>query len=95
MVDPGYLQLAFPSYRHYHVLRALVHFRGTGGDPDPRLADAIEVVRSKRQPDGRWLLERRFPGRTFVELEDGVDAPSRWITLCARRVLDWWDGATS
>ena len=59
--------------------------------PDPRMAEAVEVVRSKRQPDGRWLLDRIHPGRVHFDLEDGVGAPSRWNTLRALRVLDWWD----
>ena len=90
IVDPAYLELAFPNYWHYDVLRGLEHFRRAGAS-DPRLAEAVEVVRSKRQPDGRWLRERSFPGRVWFELEDGVGAPSRWITLAAMRVLDWWD----
>ena len=52
------------------------------------------VVRSKQQPDGRWLLDRVHPGRVHFELEDGVGLPSRSITLRAVRVLDWW-GSTS
>jgi hypothetical protein len=94
VVDPAYLELAFPNYWHYDVLRGLEHFRRAGGDADPRLAEAVEVVRSKRQPDGRWLLERSYPGRVWFELEDGVGAPSRWITLSAMRVLDWWDAGS-
>jgi hypothetical protein len=39
------------------VLRGLEHFRAAGDPPDPRLAEAIELLRSKRQPDGSWLLE--------------------------------------
>jgi hypothetical protein len=93
VVDHAYLELAFPYYWHYDVLRALEHFRRAGADRDPRLAEAVEVIRSKRQPNGRWLLERGFPGRVFFELEDGVGAPSRVITLGALRVLDWWDRA--
>jgi hypothetical protein len=91
IVDPAYLELAFPYYWHYDVLRGLEHFRRAGATADPRLADAVDIVRSKRQPDGRWLLERSYPGRVWFELEDGVGAPSRWITLNAMRVLDWWD----
>ena len=34
----------------------------SGAEPDPRMAEAVEVVRSKRQPDGRWLLDRIHPG---------------------------------
>ena len=77
------------------MLRALDYFRGAGADPDPAMAEAVEVVRSKRQPDGRWLLDRIHPGRVHFDVEDGVGAPSRWNTLRALRVLDWWDQGTS
>jgi hypothetical protein len=95
VADPKYLDLAFPYYWHHDVLRALDYFRRAGADPDPRMAEAVEAVRSKQQADGRWLLERVHPGRVHVELDDGVGAPSRWNTLRALRVLAWWDGATS
>jgi len=45
----------------------------------------------RRQDDGRWLLQNRYPGRTFFELEN-VGGPSRWNTLRALRVLRWWEG---
>ena len=91
VVDPAYLDFAFPYYCHYDVLRALDYFRRAGADPDPRMAEAVEVARSKRQPDGRWLLDRIHPGRVHFDLEGGGGAPSRWNTLRALRVLDWWD----
>ncbi|GIH05604.1 hypothetical protein Rhe02_36710 [Rhizocola hellebori] len=93
-VKPGYLDLAFPYYRHYDVLRALDYFRRCGVKPDPRMAQAVEVVSSKRQPDGRWLLERVHPGRVHFVLEGGVGEPSRWNTLRALRVLDWWQNGS-
>lgn len=86
----GYLDFAFPHYWHYDVLRALDYFRRAGADRDPRLEEAVGVVRSKRQPDGRWLLDHLHPGRVHFDLEE-VGAPSRWNTLRALRVLDWWD----
>ncbi|MGH9134534.1 MAG: hypothetical protein ACRDZZ_11390, partial [Ilumatobacteraceae bacterium] len=98
VVDPAYLDSAFPYYWHYDVLRALDYFRRAGSDRDPAMAEAVEHVRSKRQPDGRWLLDRTHPGRVHFDLEDGAGAPSRWNTLRAMRVLDWWDrgaGATT
>ena len=91
VVDPTYLDFAFPYYWHYDVLRSLDYFRRAGADRDPRMAEAIDIVRSKQQPDGRWLLDRIHPGRVHFDLEDGVGAPSRWNTLRALRVLDWWD----
>ncbi len=91
VVKPEYLEFAFPYYWHYDVLRALDYFRWSGADRDARMAEAAAAVRSKRQPDGRWLLERVHPGRVHFDLEDGVGAPSRWNTLRALRVLKWWD----
>jgi len=93
VVDPAYLEFAFPHYWRYDVLRALDYFRRADADADPRMAQAVEVVRSKRQPDGRWLLDRIHPGHVHFDVESGVGTPSRWNTLRALRVLDWWDDA--
>jgi hypothetical protein len=93
VVKAAYLDFAFPYYWHYDVLRALDYFRRSGAERDPPMAEAVDVVRSKRQPDGRWLLDRIHPGRVHFALDD-LGEPSRWNTLRALRVLDWWgDGA--
>ena len=95
VVDPAFLEFAFPYYWRYDVLRALDYFRGAGSAPDPRMAEAVDVVRSKRQRDGRWLLDRIHPGRVHFDVEGEVGGPSRWNTLRALRVLAWWDGAAA
>jgi hypothetical protein len=51
--------------------------------------EAIDLVRSKQLPDGKWLLENTHPGEVHFALEDGDGWPSRWITLRALRVLSW------
>jgi hypothetical protein len=56
---------------------------------DERTAEAVGVVRSKRQPDGTWHLENSHPGRIHFPLDEGDGRPSRWNTLRAMRVLDW------
>jgi len=83
------LEFAFPSYWHYDVLRALEHLRRSGADRDPRLDEALEHVRSKRGADGRWSLDRLYPGEVHFDLESEIGGPSRWITLTAMRVLRW------
>ncbi len=93
VVEHAWLQFSFPPRWHYDVLRALDYFRAAGGAPDPRMAEAIELVRSKRQADGRWLLENTHAGAVHFELEEGNGSPSRWNTLRALRVLNWWDEA--
>jgi hypothetical protein len=90
--DPLFLVFAFPYYWRYDVLRALDYFRSASAERDHRMAEAVEVVRSKRQDDGRWLLERINPGRVHFDIEGPVGTPSRWNTLRAMRVLKWWDG---
>lgn len=91
LVQPQYLQFSFPPQWHHDVLRALDHFRRAGGPPDPRLAEAVELVRQKRRSDGSWLLENTHPGAVHFSMEDGDGRPSRWNTLRALRVLRWVD----
>jgi hypothetical protein len=90
VIDPAWLEFTFPTRWHYDVLRALDYFRSAGGPPDPRLAEAIGLLRSKQQPNGTWLLENTHPGQIHFELEDGDGRPSRWNTLRALRVLQWY-----
>jgi hypothetical protein len=89
VVDPAWLQFSFPARWHFDVLRALEHFRAVGGRPDQRMEEAIDLVRSKQQPDGTWLLENTHPGAVHFTIEDGDGRPSRWNTLRALRVLSW------
>lgn len=89
--DPAMLDLVYPPRWRFTVLRGLDYFRATGARPDPRLADAVELVRSRRRPDGRWPVDRRLRGRVWFELDDGLGRPSPWITLLALRVLRWWE----
>jgi hypothetical protein len=49
-----------------------------------------ELVALKRNGDGRWLLETRYPGVMPIEMDEGQGRSSRWITLRALRVLDWY-----
>ena len=55
VADPTFLDIAFPYYWRYDVLRALDYFRRTGAQRDSRMEEAVELVRPKRGPDGRWL----------------------------------------
>ena len=95
VADTDWLRFSFPVQWHYDVLRGLDFFRSVGGDPDPRLAEAVALVRDKRQVDGRWLLENTHPGLVHLELEHGDEEPSRWNTLRALRVLRWWDAGAA
>ncbi len=92
VIDPAFLQLSFPTRWHYDLLRGLEHFRAADEHPDPRLEEAIGMLRSRQQPDGTWLLENTHKGAIHFAMEEGDGHPSRWNTLRALRVLRWFDG---
>ena len=62
VVNPAWLQFSFPARWHFDVLRGLDYFRATGGVPDKRLEEAVQLLRSKQQADHRWLF-REYPSR--------------------------------
>jgi len=91
VIKPDWLQFSFPHWYHYDVLRALDYLRDAGVKPDERIAEAIGVVESHRDADGRWPLQNVHAGESHFEMEDGEGQPSRWNTLRALRVLDWYE----
>lgn len=89
IVNPTWLRFSFPPYYFYDVLRGLDYLRSAGVEPDERTAEAIELVKTKRGTDGRWLLENPHPGAVHFDMDEGEGKPSRWNTLRAMRVLNW------
>ena len=89
VANAEFLQLAFPPRYRYDILRALDYFRAAGAPPDARMADAVSFIETKRQPDGRWLLDRSYDETITTPLAEIVAEPSRWITLRALRILRW------
>ena len=89
VANPAFLTFGFPPRYHYDVLRALDYLRAAGVQPDARMADAVRVVESRRQTDGRWLLDRAANEALAFRFMESVGEPSRWNTLRALRVLRW------
>jgi len=89
VIKREWTQLAFPPLWHYDVLRAVDYLRAAGVRPDSRVDEAITIVRERRQSDGRWLLDVRHKDTLHEEMSGTVGEPNRWITLRARRVVDW------
>lgn len=98
VVAPFVTQFVYPDRFRYSALAALDHFRNAslwdGTPPDPRLEEAVEVVRQARQADGTWLQGVPLPGRTWFDVDVPEGEPSRWLTLIGTRVLDWWENAS-
>ena len=91
VANPEFLEFAFPPRYHYDVLRGLDYFRNADVQPDARMSEAVRFVESKRQADGRWLLDRAYDEALGLPLGESVDGPSRWNTLRALRVVRWYE----
>jgi hypothetical protein len=100
LIDEAFTLFSYPTGYHYDALRGLDHLRAANVAPDARMDEAIDLVRSKPDADGRWPLEN--PHETELvdarvrDLEFGMDEgegrPSYWNTLRAMRALDWYEG---
>jgi len=94
-VGPWVATFAYPFRWQYSALKAADYYlaaaRHDGIPPDPRLADAIGVIRAARRPDGRWTQQHRYPGRVWLEVDVPPGEPSKWLTFYGSRVLQQWD----
>jgi hypothetical protein len=99
LIDPAFSLFSFPTGWHYDALRGLDYLRAAGVTHDARVAEAIDLVRSKRDAEGRWPLENPHKSEMVKarirDLHFGMDEregqPSHWNTLRAMRVLEWYD----
>ncbi len=97
LIDTAFTLFSFPTGWHYDALRGLDYLRAAGVTPDARVAEAIDLVRSKRDAEGRLPLENPHESEMvdarLRDLEFSMDEregrPSRWNTLRALRVLRW------
>ena len=90
VIDADWTHFSFPSGYHYDVLRGLEYLRSTEMRPDVRMAEAISLIVAKCDAEGRWPRENVHPDELDAEPGTAAGQPSRWNTLRALRVLDWW-----
>ena len=86
----AWTRFAFPTWWRYDVLRGLEYLRSAGVGYEERIAEPIALVASKRDSNGLWRLETTYPGVMPVEMGEVEGRPSRWNTLRALRVLNWF-----
>ena len=86
VISERFTHLTYPWHWHYIVLRGLDYLRLTPAIEDERIGEAIELLRERRKPNGRWPLQKRIPGTLLVEMEK-PGGESRWNTLRALRIL--------
>jgi len=72
----------YPLGTSADILQNLEVLVALGQAQNPRLANALDLVISKQNQQGRWLLEH-----TYVDIQEKKGQPSKWVTLRALRVL--------
>jgi len=82
---PKWLRFGFPLMYQTDVLEILGILTSLGYK-DKRLQEAVDLVVSKQDEQGRWVLESTFNGRFQTNIEQ-KGKPSKWITLRALTIL--------
>jgi hypothetical protein len=99
---PPWFRFHYPVHYYYDLLVGLDFMTELGYGADPRMRFALDALRERRRPDGRWILDAAHP-----DVEGGIadwfarhpkrrptplvmepsGEPSKMITLRALRVL--------
>jgi hypothetical protein len=96
VMDPGFTRLAYPAYWHYNILAGLKAMAEAGLINDPRCRTALDLLESKRLPDGGWPAEIKYYrfSRETANGTTGIDwggtnrtKSNPYVTADARLVL--------
>ena len=82
----SWFKFGYPIGYVTDVLQNLEVLTNLGYAKDARLTNAIDLLLSKRDDQGRWMLEYTYNGKTWIDIET-KNQPSKWVTLRALRVL--------
>jgi hypothetical protein len=80
-------KFGFPNFYITDVLQIVESLARLGYGKDPRLANALQLIRDKQDSQGRWLMEYDYTGKTWGDFGPKKQ-PNKWVTLRALRVLN-------
>ena len=79
-------KFGFPVFYVTDILQIVEALVLLGYTDDPRLANALELVRMKADEQGRWALEYDYKGKMWVNYGEKKQ-PNKWVTIRALRAL--------
>jgi len=79
-------KFGFPVFYVTDLLQILEALILLGYGSDPRLANALDILRQKQDAQGRWSLDYDYTGKVWSDF-GSKKQPSKWVTLRALRVL--------
>jgi hypothetical protein len=79
-------KFGFPVFYVTDILQVVEALVGLGYGDDPRLADAVDLIRQKGGTEQRWPLEYSYAGKTWVDIGEKKE-PNKWVTIRALKTL--------
>jgi hypothetical protein len=79
-------KFGFPLFYITDLLQIVEALVALGYAHDPRLQNAVELIRQKQDDQGRWNLEYDYAGKTWGDYGKKGE-PNPWVTIRALRVL--------
>jgi hypothetical protein len=81
----NWFKLGYPIGYITDVLQNLEAMAALGQIGNPKLANALDLVVSKQDQQGHWLLEYTY--KIWADIQETKGQPSKWVTLRTLRVL--------
>ncbi len=79
-------KFGFPVFYVTDILQIAEALVELGYGNDPRVGNAMNIIREKQDSEGRWSLEYDYTGKTWIDFGKKKQ-PNKWVTLRALRVL--------
>ena len=79
-------KFGFPIFYVTDLLQLAEALVSLGYGHDPRLSNALKIIREKQNRGGQWLLEYDYTDKTWIDFGKKKQ-PNKWVTLRALRVL--------
>jgi hypothetical protein len=91
VMHPDFVRLHYPTYWHYDILVALKSLAVAGYVRDERCEDALDLLESKRLPDGGWPAQGKYYKAYPPGTKTGAGPPSRvdWGPTGKKRMNEW------
>jgi hypothetical protein len=80
-------KFGFPNFYVSDILQIVEALARLGYGEDPRLANALQLIRDKQDSQGCWILEYDYTGKIWVDFGPKKQ-PNKWVTLRALRTLE-------
>jgi len=80
-------KFGFPVFYVSDILQIAEVLVSLGYGRDPRLANTIQLITEKQDPDGKWALEYGYSEKTWIDFGPKKE-PNKWVTIRAYQVLN-------